>query len=79
MLQGTDDLSEKSIEKVMRIQKASKQLEDLTENYREYINKKSIAFKMSDLNTIIDDSIEITSERLRKYNINLAFQKSISL
>lgn len=75
LLTQAKGIPEENEKMVSMIQKSTQQLEDLTQNYTEYLNKKSIDFKMADLNEIIDESIEITSEILKKHKIDISFEK----
>ena len=57
------------------IQIAADQLHDLTLNYTKYIKYKSIEFKMSDLNEIIDQAIELSIEVLKENSVEISFEK----
>ncbi|WP_157841446.1 sensor histidine kinase [Jeotgalibacillus soli] len=75
MLPQSTPLTTESTHMVQMIQKASKQLEDLTRNYAVYINRNSVDFKMVDLNTVIDGAIDIVSEMVKEKRIDLFFEK----
>lgn len=74
MLTRSTSLSE-SKNMASMIQSAAQGLEDLTNNYSVYISNKIIQFRMADLNKIIEEAIEITSEIVRKNRVNVSFEK----
>lgn len=75
LLMQTNELPKSSIEKLGMIEKSTKQLDELANSYTNYINKKAIVFKSSDLNTLINDAICITSEVARENRIKVTFER----
>jgi signal transduction histidine kinase len=75
MLPETTQLPPDGERMVKMIQVATKQLEDLTQNYSEYLHKKSIHFTDIDLNEIIDETIDLTVELTKNARIFISFDK----
>lgn len=55
---------------------AAKQIEELIENYKKYIKYESIDYKMTDLNKIIDQAIELTKEIRKEHSVDILFEKN---
>jgi signal transduction histidine kinase len=62
LLPRNDDLSKVGQDMIRKIQMASNQLEDLTHSYHEYLQKKAINFAYYDLNELLKEAIDITSD-----------------
>ncbi|MFC4320037.1 sensor histidine kinase [Litchfieldia salsa] len=75
MLPESTPLPKDSEHMVKMIQLATKQLEDLTFNYTDYLNKKSINFKNVDLNEIISESMTIVNEIINERRVGINFEK----
>ncbi|WP_227937633.1 sensor histidine kinase [Alkalihalobacillus deserti] len=73
LLHRTASLPKQSIEMVEMIQKSTQQLEDLTHSYTEYLNTKTIEFKLTDLNEAIKEAIDITSEIIKENRVKVSF------
>jgi signal transduction histidine kinase len=75
MLPESTPLPEHSANMVKMIQLASKQLEDLTQNYTDYLNKKTIDFKNVDINEIIYEAMTIAAEIIKEKRVEISFEK----
>lgn len=73
LLSGSSTLSETEKGYLDMIMGASDQLDDLANNYREYISESKIEFKMVDIEQIINLSIEFTKEMAKEKNISVDF------
>lgn|GEM_PF-1253049 len=71
----TTDLPKQSESHVSMIQLGTTQLEQLTHHYSEYIKKKAVEFKDADLNQIIQDAIDLTTEFRKEKNIEICFEQ----
>ncbi len=60
------------------INKATRQLEDLSENYKQFIHSSKIHFKIEDLNEIIKESIDFASEITKDTNLSIQFDQRFS-
>lgn len=57
------------------IQNATDQLENLTNNYQDYMKYSKIELKMEDINAIILSSISLSNEILKKNGVEVKFHK----
>lgn len=57
------------------IQMAVQQLDELIQNYTQFIKYKSIDFKMVDLNEVIEQAIKISEEILKRKLVHITFEK----
>jgi signal transduction histidine kinase len=73
LLHSTETLPQQNIKMIEMIQKSTQQLEDLTHSYTEYLNTKTIEFKFTDINEIIREAIDITSEIIKENRVTLSF------
>jgi signal transduction histidine kinase len=73
LLHKTTSLSKQDIEMVRMIQTATKQLEDLTSSYSEFLSNKTITFKITDLNGIIKEAIDMTRELTKENDVKVSF------
>ncbi|WP_175638665.1 sensor histidine kinase [Metabacillus schmidteae] len=71
----TTDLPTQSENYVSMIHLGTSQLEQLTHHYSEYIKKKTVEFKDADLNRIIQEAIEFTSELRKEQKIDICFEQ----
>ncbi|APH06192.1 sensor histidine kinase [Bacillus weihaiensis] len=76
LLPESTSLPKESMNMVNMIQLASNQLEELTTSYTDYIHKKSIDFRVVDLNELIDASLHLTNEMTRLKDIDVTFVKN---
>lgn len=71
----TTDLPKQSENHVSMIQLGTNQLEQLTYDYSEYIKKKAVEFKDADLNQIIQEAIDLTTELRNEKKIDICFEQ----
>ncbi|MFB6469092.1 sensor histidine kinase [Cytobacillus sp. Hz8] len=57
------------------IKKATVQMEDLSENYKKFIESSKIDFKLEDLNEIITETIEFAHEMTKDGNLTIEFNR----
>lgn len=76
ILGKSDSLSEVDKSSLEMIVKASEQLENLSNTFRDYIDKSHLDFKMEDINQIIERAIDLSKEMLRDHRIEIEFTKS---
>lgn len=75
LVSETTTLSAKSKNHLRMIQLGTRQLEQLTHHYSEYIKKKAVEFKDADLNQIIQEAIDLTTELRKEKNIDICFEQ----
>ncbi|WP_322447945.1 sensor histidine kinase [Robertmurraya mangrovi] len=73
LLNSSTTMNQSDREKVEYIHKAVNQMEELTNNYKEYIKSSSIGFKKENLNQIIQDSIDFSKTLVNQDNLNIVF------
>ncbi|WP_108671629.1 sensor histidine kinase [Peribacillus acanthi] len=78
VLSSSPSLTEEDKEKTAIIRKATDQIEELSHNYRDYIQFSKIDFKIEDLNEIIQESIDFKQEFLRENDVKVIFEKRYS-
>ncbi|MBP3951063.1 sensor histidine kinase [Bacillus suaedae] len=74
LLPRSSPLPEESRRMVNMIEKASNQLEELTQSYSEYLHTKAIDFKITDVSKIIQEAIDITSNLVENNRVELIFE-----
>jgi signal transduction histidine kinase len=78
VLSSSPSLSKEDKEKTVIIRKATDQIEELSHNYRDYIQFSKMDFKIEDLNEIIQESIDFTKEFLNENNVEIIFDQRFS-
>lgn len=78
MLEQSETIQEKDHAFAEMISRSSQHLEELTENYKGYINASDVEYKMEDLEDIINESIQFSSEMLKKHHISVHFVNQIT-
>ncbi|WP_245911417.1 sensor histidine kinase [Paraliobacillus ryukyuensis] len=73
LLYNSDSLTEKDKSTLKMVQKSSEHLTALTNNYKAYMNASMLSFKKEDLEVIIKNSIDFSSEILRSNRVELTF------
>ncbi|WP_163099203.1 sensor histidine kinase [Peribacillus alkalitolerans] len=78
VLSSSPTLTEEDREKTVIIRKATDQIEELSHNYRKFIQSSKIDFKVEDLNEIIQESIDFSKEFLKENDVEIIFDKRYS-
>ncbi|WP_100374293.1 sensor histidine kinase [Bacillus sp. FJAT-45037] len=73
LLPREEQLSSQGKLMIEKVQNATSQLDNLTNSYSDYINTKTIEFKLRDMNSTIISAIEITSEILKENHVTIKF------
>ncbi|WHY00384.1 ATP-binding protein [Neobacillus sp. DY30] len=64
-----------AINSLAMVQNATDQLEDLTNNYQDYMKYSKMELKMEDMNAIILSSISLSNEIVKKKGVEVKFDK----
>jgi signal transduction histidine kinase len=67
--------SDYAVNSLAMIQNATDQLENLTNNYQDYMKYSKMELKMEDINAIILSSISLSNEILKKNGVEVKFHK----
>lgn len=73
LLKKSTSMKENEAGYVDMILKATKQIDNLANNYRKYMNNSKMEFKMEDLHKIIEQSIEFTKEMIKEKHVEIEF------
>lgn len=66
-------MSEREISALEMIQKSSEHLWKLTNNYKEFMNASMLSLEKEDIESIIQETIDLSSEMLRENNVEIQF------
>jgi signal transduction histidine kinase len=75
LLRETTQLPEQGKKMSEMIQTAAQQIDELTQNYTNFIKYSSIDYKMVDLNEIIEQAIELSAEIIKENSVEIFFEK----
>lgn len=75
LLSELETLPEQGHKMNRMIYTAAQQINELTQNYMEFIKYNSVDYKLVDLNGIIDNSIELTEELSKANSVEVSFEK----
>lgn len=78
LLNESTSLKTNDKEKVQLIQKATKQVVEISNNYYDYMKLSKLELQLMDLNAIIEESIDLAKEYVKGQKIEIEFNKSFS-
>ena len=76
ILSESADITERDKNTLEMIQKSSEHLEGLADNYKAYMKSSEMKNKKEDLEVIIQEAIDFSSEMLREKKVNIHFENN---
>lgn len=73
LLQNSVSMTEREKGYVKMILQSTEQMENLAENYKEYMKHSKLSFKVENLNEIMETSINFLKEKINEKHVNLEF------